>query len=79
MYNVHHIVNSQAFKLGIEVDSVSTVDKCSVATISPCVSYTGPGMHSNMAILEVTMPSGYEPDRASLFKLTDEEETSKAN
>lgn len=61
----------------MEVASVSTVDKCSIATISPCISYTGLDLQSNMAVLEVTMPSGYEADRASLFKLTDESDTSE--
>lgn len=71
-YNLDHVTSSEAFKLAVDVDPVSTTDQCSVAMVSPCISYTGPGLHSNMAILEVTMPSGYEPDRASLFKLVEE-------
>ena len=69
-YNVKHLPNSEAFKLAVDVKPVSTVDKCSVTTISSCLSYTGPGLHSNMAVLEITMPSGYQPDRASLYQLT---------
>ncbi|KAK5647506.1 hypothetical protein RI129_002398 [Pyrocoelia pectoralis] len=71
-YNLDSVANSEAFKLAVDVDSVSSTDQCSVAVVSTCVSYVGNGLHSNMAILEITMPSGYEPDRASLFQLVEE-------
>ncbi|KAF5301333.1 hypothetical protein FQA39_LY10731 [Lamprigera yunnana] len=71
-YNMHQPTNSEAFKLAVEVDPISNIDECAIAIISTCVSYLGPGLHSNMAILEITMPSGYEPDRASLYKLVQE-------
>ncbi|KAK4885470.1 hypothetical protein RN001_001741 [Aquatica leii] len=74
-YNLYQVTNSEAFKLAVDVDSISNVDQCAVAMVSTCVSYTGPGLHSNMAILEITMPSGYEPDRASLYKLVDDSYT----
>lgn len=75
-YNVYNFDSSAAFRLAIDVEPVSTIDKCSVAIISPCVAYTGPG-HSNMAVLEITMPSGYEPDRDALFELANKDNTSK--
>lgn len=77
LYNVYQLENSEAFKLAVDVKPVSTIDKCSIATISPCVSYIGPGIHSNMAVLEITMPSGYEPDRASLYELVESKQNSK--
>lgn len=55
---------------------MSTVAKCSIATVTPCVSYSGPDIHSNMAVLDVTLPSGYIADRASLYKLTEAGEES---
>ncbi|KAI4467993.1 macroglobulin / complement [Holotrichia oblita] len=66
-YNSYNFNSSEEFRLAVDVEPVSTIDKCSVAIISPCVAYTGPG-HSNMAVLEVTMPSGYEPDRVKKFE-----------
>ncbi|KAK9737499.1 Macroglobulin domain MG3 [Popillia japonica] len=73
-YNSYNFNSTEEFRLAVDVEPVSTIDKCSVAIISPCVAYTGPG-HSNMAVLEVTMPSGYEPDRDSLFELANKDNT----
>ncbi|GJQ65969.1 hypothetical protein Trydic_g4064 [Trypoxylus dichotomus] len=73
-YNSFNFNSTQAFRLAVDVEPVSEIDKCSVAIISPCVAYTGPG-HSNMAVLEVAMPSGYEPDRDSLFELANKDNT----
>lgn len=75
-YNLNYVSSSNAFKLAVDIEPVSMTDQCSVATVSPCISYAGPGPHSNMAILEVAMPSGYEPDRASLFLLAEQNSTS---
>lgn len=78
-FNLKHMTYSEAFKLGVDVNPVSTIDKCSIAIISPCISYTGTDLHSNMAVLEVTMPSGYEADTESLYKIVDEPNTSMIN
>ncbi|XP_031329285.1 pregnancy zone protein-like isoform X2 [Photinus pyralis] len=74
-YNLESVANSEAFKLAVDVDSVSSSDQCSMAVVSACVSYVGNAIHSNMAILEITLPSGYEPDRASLFRLVEENQS----
>ncbi|KAL3287814.1 hypothetical protein HHI36_002274 [Cryptolaemus montrouzieri] len=76
-YYLKNVPRSESFKVALEVSPVSTVAKCSIATISPCVSYSGPDAHSNMAVLDVTLPSGYTADRASLYKLTEVEKESK--
>ncbi|KAK9891011.1 hypothetical protein WA026_013344 [Henosepilachna vigintioctopunctata] len=76
-YYLKNVPRSESFKVALEVSPVSTVAKCSIATISPCVSYAGPDTHSNMAVLDVTLPSGYFADRASLYKLTEAEGKSK--
>ncbi|XP_044745841.1 pregnancy zone protein-like [Coccinella septempunctata] len=76
-YYLRNVPKSESFKIALEVLPVSTVDKCSIATLSPCISYSGPDVHSNMAVLDVTLPSGYIADRASLYKLTESEEESK--
>jgi CD109 antigen len=74
-YFVKHIHSNEAFKLEMEISPVSNVDKCSITTLSPCFTYNGPDLQSNMAILEVSLPSGYEADRASLYKLLEEDTT----
>lgn len=71
-YHVYRLPQSQAFTLAVDVAPVSTADKCSVANLNPCISYSGPDTSSNMAVLELSLPSGYEPDRASLYRLVDE-------
>nr|XP_008195453.1 PREDICTED: pregnancy zone protein [Tribolium castaneum] len=71
-YNVKQLRNGDAFKLDMEVLPVSNIDKCSITTLSPCFKYNGPDHIANMAILEVGLPSGYQADRASLYKLIDE-------
>jgi CD109 antigen len=76
-YFVKHIHSNEAFKLEMEISPVSNVDKCSITTLSPCFTYNGPDLQSNMAILEVSLPSGYEADRASLYKLLEEDTTTK--
>lgn len=76
-YYLKNVPKSESFKIALEISPVSTVAKCSIATISPCVSYSGPSIHSNMAVLDVTLPSGYIADRASLYKLTENENQSK--
>lgn len=65
------IISSEALKLAVSTNSVSTVDKCGVAQISSCFSYIIPNRKVNMAVLELFLPSGYKADRASLFKLTE--------
>ncbi|CAH0550920.1 unnamed protein product [Brassicogethes aeneus] len=65
------IKKSDAFKLDLDIAPVSTTDPCSITSFSPCVAYTGPDTQSNMAVLEVSLPSGYTADRSSLYKLVD--------
>lgn len=71
-FNLNEMANSEAFKLIVDMDPVSTIDKCSIAIVTPCISYVGRDLRSNMAVLEVTMPSGYEADTETLYKLLDQ-------
>nr|CAH7731884.1 unnamed protein product [Callosobruchus chinensis] len=75
-YYLRHILKSEAFKLAIDVAPVSTIDQCSIASLSPCLAYTGPDGPANMAVMEVNLPSGYQADRASLYSLIESESTS---
>lgn len=75
-YNVHNLAQTQAFTLNVDVSPVSTADRCSVNTINPCVAYTGPDAVSNMAVLQIGLPSGYQPDRTSLYQLMDQPSSS---
>jgi len=62
--------------LETEAKSVSTTDKCSIINLSVCVSYSSAkSLKINMAIAEVDILSGYEPDRASLYALIDSNST----
>lgn len=74
-YNVHNLAQSQAFTLNVDVLPVSTTDRCSVNTINACVAYNGPDAVSNMAIMEIGLPSGYQPDRTSLYQLVDQSDS----
>lgn len=78
-YYLKHLPASDAFKLEMEVAAVSTIDECSIAALNPCFRYNGPDVQANMAILEVGLPSGYEADRASLYKLIDVDENAKSS
>ncbi|XP_044265167.1 alpha-2-macroglobulin-like isoform X2 [Tribolium madens] len=71
-YNVKELRNGEAFKLDMEVLPVSNIDQCSITTLAPCFKYNGIDQRANMAILEVGLPSGYQADRTSLYKLIDE-------
>ncbi|CAG9820997.1 unnamed protein product [Phaedon cochleariae] len=68
-YYLRQIARSEAFKLAVDVSPVSTIDQCSVTSLSPCLAYTGPDKVSNMAVMEISLPSGYQADRASLYSL----------
>ncbi|XP_049817832.1 murinoglobulin-2-like isoform X2 [Aethina tumida] len=76
-YYLKHAKKSEAFKLHLDIAPVSNVDPCSITSLSPCLAYMGPDTQSNMAVLEVTLPSGYSADRASLYKLVEAESKSK--
>ncbi|KAJ8911706.1 hypothetical protein NQ315_013168, partial [Exocentrus adspersus] len=76
-YYLKHVPKSETFKLAVDVAPVSTADQCSITSISPCLAYTGPDAPSNMAVMEIGLPSGYEADRASLYSLIESESTSK--
>ncbi|KAH1006159.1 hypothetical protein HUJ05_006923 [Dendroctonus ponderosae] len=65
------VSESEAFRLEVEVGAVSTIDQCSIRSISPCLSYQGPGQLSNMAVMELALPSGFQADRPSLYELVD--------
>ncbi|RZC36886.1 pregnancy zone protein-like, partial [Asbolus verrucosus] len=69
--------SNAAFKLDMEILPVSNIDECSITTLSSCFTYQGPDVQANMAVLEVDLPSGYQADRASLYKLIDEDTTTK--
>ncbi|XP_076257908.1 alpha-1-macroglobulin-like isoform X1 [Rhynchophorus ferrugineus] len=68
-YHSLHVPKSEYFKLAVDVASVSNVDACSVRKISPCVTYNGQNQLSNMAVMEMGLPSGYIADKASLENL----------
>lgn len=74
-YNMPQIISSEALKLAVGVSPVSTIDKCTMAEISPCISYVTPDKYINMAVLEVTLPSGYKADRTSLHNLVKSSES----
>ncbi|KAJ8928546.1 hypothetical protein NQ314_018884 [Rhamnusium bicolor] len=76
-YHLMHIPKSEAFKLAVDVAPVSNIDQCSITSVSPCLAYTGLDGPANMAVMEITLPSGYAADRASLYKLVESESTSK--
>lgn len=65
------IPKSESFQLAVDVSPVSTIDKCSIVSLTPCLAYTGPDDISNMAVMEVSLPTGYEADRASLYRLVE--------
>ncbi|XP_063921503.1 pregnancy zone protein-like isoform X2 [Zophobas morio] len=74
-YFVKHITSSESFKLDVEILPLSKIDRCSIATISTCFSYNGTDHQSNMAVLEIDLPTGYEADRTSLYKLVEKDKT----
>ncbi|XP_050293499.1 murinoglobulin-1-like [Anthonomus grandis grandis] len=76
-YYTTNIPESEAFRLALEVSPVSNVDTCSIKSISPCIAYKGSDKFSNMAVMEVEIPSGFRADRASLYQLVESMENIK--
>ncbi|XP_076385464.1 alpha-2-macroglobulin-P-like [Megachile rotundata] len=56
---------SQHFDVSVTVRSV-VAGKCNILEFTPCARYKGSDGYTNMAILEVSMLTGYMPDRDSL-------------
>nr|XP_022911888.1 alpha-2-macroglobulin-like protein 1 isoform X2 [Onthophagus taurus] len=67
-FNINEKPKVEALKLNVTAKSATKKEQCTLLEIKPCVSYNAKG-HSNMALLEVSMPSGYVPDQASLLAL----------
>ncbi|CAG9863564.1 unnamed protein product [Phyllotreta striolata] len=76
-YNLMGIAKSEAFEFAMEVAPLSTINRCSISSLSSCLAYKAPDGPSNMAVMEVFLPTGYQADRSSLYKLVQIRNTSK--
>lgn len=76
-FNFKVIPRNEAFRFAMEVSPVSTISKCAITSLSPCVAYTAPDGPSNMAVMEISLPTGYQADRSSLYRLLDSSNTSR--
>ncbi|EEB14275.1 Ovostatin precursor, putative [Pediculus humanus corporis] len=56
-------------KIQLRIHSVSDLDSYSIAKFHICVRYKSGKEKINMAVLEVSMVSGYYPDRSSLYEI----------
>ncbi|XP_057663617.1 pregnancy zone protein-like isoform X1 [Diorhabda carinulata] len=76
-FNFKIIPRNEAFRFAMEVSPVSTISKCAITSLSPCLAYTAPDGPSNMAVMEISLPTGYQADRSSLYRLLDSNNTSR--
>lgn len=67
-YNTHAIEDSHAFGLDIHIDT--TQYSCTEQKLKVCTWYKLDSENTNMAILEIEMPTGYEPSELTLQSLT---------
>lgn len=80
-YNKAKASGSEAFDLTASTETVSITnlempnDRCSVQRLTICSRYKLPDEESNMAVLEISMVSGFVPDRGTLHDLLDEHAT----
>jgi hypothetical protein len=74
---VKNASGSDAFELEVRTGPVASVDECTMQRVEACVRYKLPDQTSNMAVLEVYMVTGYVPDRASLYQLSQQPDLSK--
>ncbi|XP_011171215.1 alpha-2-macroglobulin-like protein 1 isoform X3 [Solenopsis invicta] len=74
-YNVAHATGSEAFDLSVNAAPATWLDECSMQKITICTRYKMADGESNMALLEVSMISGYVPDRTSLHSLLENPDT----
>lgn len=70
---------SDAFELDVKTDPVASVDLCAVQRVEICMRYKLLQETSNMAIVQVSMVTGFKPDRTSLFKLAEDKTLSTLN
>ena len=69
-YNVKDPEPSEAFDMNVTVSSSYDLkDKCNTNTIEVCASYLLEDLTSNMAVVEVTVVSGYIPNKDDLKTL----------
>ncbi|XP_028141183.1 alpha-2-macroglobulin-like isoform X2 [Diabrotica virgifera virgifera] len=76
-FNLKIVPKNEAFKFALEVSPVSTINKCSITSLSPCISYNAPDGPSNMAVMEISLPTGYRADRSTLYQLTEDRNVSR--
>lgn len=70
MCNVRGTAPSKSFSLEVRAKPLSRQLSCSsIQNIRVCTWLRLRHVAINMAVLEVMLPTGYEPDRASLFKV----------
>ncbi|XP_049788379.1 murinoglobulin-1-like isoform X1 [Schistocerca cancellata] len=74
-YNVKTPSGSDVFELDVETGPVASVDLCTVQRLEVCLRYKLTHQTSNMAVVEVSMVTGYAPNRASLQRLSNEKTT----
>lgn len=67
-YNVPDASPSEAFLLTVNTKTVAD-SKCVTKMIEVCASYQLPDKKSNMAIIEVSLVSGYIPEKADLKQI----------
>lgn len=69
-YNVRKSKHGKTLKIELKVDALKSWQSFSVQRVEACVK-TGPRIpRTNMAILEINLPGGFYPDRASLYQAT---------
>lgn len=72
-YNVFTTTQAPAFNITVQPELKNKEQSCSTE-LQACVAYSEHGTESNMAVMEVTIPSGYGVDEESLSKLLQEGE-----
>ncbi|XP_018026231.1 alpha-2-macroglobulin isoform X3 [Hyalella azteca] len=68
-YNVREPLPSEAFTLSVSTSIDYDAKKCDANKIKACASYLLNDLESNMAVIEVTLVSGYIPDKKDLKRI----------
>lgn len=68
-YNVEDPEPNEAFSLNVSTSIDYDAPKCNANKIKVCASYLLNDLESNMAVIEVTLVSGYIPEKRDLKRI----------
>lgn len=66
---MYTLTETPAFAVTVEQQTNSNKQRCAEAILKACAAYNTPDVESNMVVMEIGVPSGYQADEESLLNV----------